>query len=215
MSYTALIFDLDNTLVDRDAAAHWMFEKWLQTHRPQQLHLLPEIIARDNHGYAHPPAFMDWFRATFDLRLDNQAFFDSIRGDIIAALRPYSGIEALLDRLRVRYKLALLTNGHATGQMQKLTATGLDRYFAADSIFVSGKIGVHKPAPGAFAPVLAHLDLAPETVLMIGDDPRNDIAGGQALGLGTCWISHGRNWEGTLVPHHTVTMTTELENWLL
>ncbi|HHG83541.1 MAG TPA: HAD family hydrolase [Bacteroidetes bacterium] len=215
MEYQAIIFDLDNTLVDRDAAAVQAYQQWLEQNRPQQAHLLPEIWIREDHGYADPPAFMAWFRATFSLEIEDQAFFDELRPALIAALQPYLGVDRLLAELGARYRLAVLTNGHAIGQRQKLQVTKVGSYFLPENIFVSGEMGVAKPEKAIFASVLAHLGLAASAVLMVGDDPRNDIAGAEALGIATCWISHGRPWKGKVSPAHIIAEVHELNALLL
>ena len=43
-----------------------------------------------------------------------------------------------------------------------------------------------------FEAALAALEVAPEQALMIGDSPREDIAGAAALGIQTVWLARGR-----------------------
>ena len=55
---------------------------------------------------------------------------------------------------------------------------------------LEGEIGIGKPHPEAFEGALAALGVSSEPAVMIGDDLRVDIAGAQAVGLGTVWVDH-------------------------
>lgn len=46
-----------------------------------------------------------------------------------------------------------------------------------------------KPNPAYFAEVLARMGWPQGPVLMVGDDPENDVAGARALGLGSFWVT--------------------------
>jgi HAD superfamily hydrolase (TIGR01459 family) len=50
---------------------------------------------------------------------------------------------------------------------------------------------VGKPDPAIYAPVLAMLDVARESVLAVGDALRTDIAGAAAVGIDSCWVLGG------------------------
>ncbi|MCW1776794.1 aldehyde dehydrogenase family protein [Pantoea ananatis] len=78
-------------------------------------------------------------------------------------------------------------------------------------------MGVAKPHPGIFAHALAQLgDPPPAQVLMVGDNPQADIAGGLAAGLHTCWFNaHGAAAPEGVVPHHQVASLAQLQAWLL
>ena len=89
----------------------------------------------------------------------------------------------MLDALAGR-PMALLTNGAACLQREKLTASGLAARF--DAVVVSADVGVGKPDPSVFRHTLSLLG-ADEGV-MIGDSLERDIDGALAAGLGAVWI---------------------------
>ncbi len=93
---------------------------------------------------------------------------------------------AVLDRLRGRYPLALITNGAPDVQRDKLAGSGLEAYFAV--VTVSGEAGIGKPNPAIFEQTLAALDIAPEEAVMIGDKPETDILGANRAGVCAIWI---------------------------
>ena len=63
---------------------------------------------------------------------------------------------------------------------------GISHYF--DSMIASCDVGQMKPHPRPFTTALAELGVAADEAVMVGDDPRADIGGALALGMGAVWI---------------------------
>ncbi len=91
-----------------------------------------------------------------------------------------------LDGLRVRYRLAMLTNGAPDIQRAKIAGAGLAPYF--EVIVVSGEVGVGKPDPRIFTHTLDLLNVPASEAVMIGDNLTNDIRGAQGAGMRAIWI---------------------------
>lgn len=81
--------------------------------------------------------------------------------------------------------LALLTNGPAATQRPKIERYGLDRIF--DYIQVQGEFGIGKPDERAYRTVLGALSVGPGQACMVGDDLEWDVAAPQRLGLAAIW----------------------------
>jgi len=58
-----------------------------------------------------------------------------------------------------------------------------------DFIVTSAQVGFRKPDPRTFQAALAHWDLLPSQIAMVGDRLDADIAGGNRAGLFTIWIT--------------------------
>ncbi len=104
--------------------------------------------------------------------------------------RPYMYEETLqvLDELRGKVKLLLLTNGCPALQQEKLNGVPeLIPYF--DHVVISGSFGKGKPDKAIFQHALELLDIAPEQGIMVGDKLTTDIIGGLSAGLTTVWIN--------------------------
>ncbi len=94
----------------------------------------------------------------------------------------FAGARGLLEELRADgFLLGLLTNGPPDLQRAKLRTTGIEDAF--DAVVISGEAGVGKPNPEVFRIVLDQLDVDAAAGVMVGDNPRRDIAGGQAVGM--------------------------------
>jgi HAD superfamily hydrolase (TIGR01549 family) len=101
----------------------------------------------------------------------------------------------LLDRLRRRHRLAVVSNFDYTPTARHvLDRAGVVDHF--DAIVVSDEVGWRKPAPVIFEHALSRLGVTPAEALFVGDRMDLDVAGAQAVGMQAAWI----NRAGELVP---------------
>ena len=131
--------------------------------------------------------FHDW-AARIGLHPDelNRDFLASM----VEACPPLDGVTALLDALHGRARLGIVTNGFVDLQEARLRHTGLRERF--EVLVISEHVGVAKPHPDIFRHALREMGgPAPARVLMVGDNPHSDIAGGHAMGFDTCWYNPG------------------------
>jgi putative hydrolase of the HAD superfamily len=99
-----------------------------------------------------------------------------------------------LNTLGETHSLALVTNGAACLQREKLAASGLSDYF--DAVVVSADLGVAKPDAAVFEYTLSQLNAGPEQAAMVGDSIPKDVDGALAAGLHAVWV----NREGGSAP---------------
>lgn len=112
---------------------------------------------------------------------DAAALTRAYRDVIGEELTPVPGAEQLLETLRARYRLGLLTDGPDEAQWDKLRRLGWTDAF--DAVVVTGPIGAPKPDPVAFETVIRELSVDPGETVYVGDDPKRDIEGAKAAGL--------------------------------
>lgn len=214
----ALLFDLDNTLTDRNGAVEKYMHQWLRKNFPempyQQMEAeLKKIMAIDSWGYSCRDLFCEWIKANYPGDFTPKSFLDEYLAEVPLYLKPCPQISGLVQELANHYLTGILTNGGSCTQRMKLEATGLQNAFARERIFISAELGYDKPLPQAYAAVLDTLQMAPEEVLMIGDDPINDVAGARKSGLKTCWVSYDRPYPAEYPrPDFTVVTINELIN---
>lgn len=118
-----------------------------------------------------------------------------------------------LDELGESHSMALLTNGAACLQREKLAASGLGDYF--DAVVVSADVGVAKPGAAAFEHALAQLGASSGRAVMVGDSLAKDIEGAHAVGLRGVWVNRdGRPAPDGRPGHPTITTLSELSSVL-
>lgn len=204
----ALLFDLDNTLFDRQ---HWHQRFCGEQLRRSSLaageqeSLLPQLMERDQWGYSPREEYFTWFAEQLKLPETGAELWRGYCRWFRDALRPDVELTALLEPLQERFLLGLVTNGSSEQQRNKLHGLGLAGHF--DVIVISEEAGVKKPDPAIFQTALRQLECLPAETWMLGDDPSRDVAGAMALGMRSVWISHQRPWPVELTPPEVVIPT--------
>jgi putative hydrolase of the HAD superfamily len=131
-----------------------------------------------------------WQEALAEHAVDDRELADRLarafREHRHARCRPYPETVAVLESLRGRMRLVVVTNGTEEHQRAKLDASGLSGHF--DAIVTSGAVGASKPDPAIFRAALDAVGCRPGEAAMVGDNPLRDIAGAQQAGLRGVWL---------------------------
>jgi len=102
----------------------------------------------------------------------------------------FEGTITLLEKLKSKYNLHIITNGFEQVQHFKIKNAGLESYF--DFIFTAEQVGFKKPHPQIFIHALNQTKADPKKSLMIGDSLEADILGALAQGMRAIHFnSHG------------------------
>jgi putative hydrolase of the HAD superfamily len=110
---------------------------------------------------------------------------------LAAAACPMAGQAELLDWLRGRYRLAVVSNFDYTPTVLRILEEGriLDRF---ETVIVSDTVGWRKPRPVIFERALADLGVRAGECLFIGDRPDIDVAGAKGIGMAAAWLNVDR-----------------------
>lgn len=124
------------------------------------------------------------------------------------------GADTLLEKLKGRYRMALITNGLTIVQEARFKTLNYDQYF--EEILISEKEKSAKPAPRLFELAAERMGIQLDsTVLMVGDSLTSDIAGGINAGIQTCWYNPGKwNNESEFIADYEIHSLSELEQVL-
>lgn len=214
-----LIFDLDNTLIDRNAAMRQSLHDWLitQGHEGPALEAaLNDCMQYDNWGYMDRQELCTWLLQQYGNKQNKITVHDLehlLHVNNSRNVQPDAQVQALLNTLRNQYQLVLATNGGSKTQRAKIAQTRLLDLFQPELIFVSGEMEFEKPDPRYFEIIIDQLQLDVTKALVIGDNPQNDIQAANECGLFTCWVSHGREGEAGIQPTITIKNITEIGAW--
>ena len=110
---------------------------------------------------------------------------DKLSEDYITFLATYNhvfeGTFKLLDYLKPKYQLHIITNGFEEVQNRKIENSNMTSYF--NQIITSEQVGVKKPNPRVFEYALQKANAKPEESIMIGDSFEADIQGAMNCGI--------------------------------
>ena len=192
-----IFFDLDHTLWDFEKNSALAFETILTKHG------IPVDIA--NFVTLYVPINSKYWKLYQDDQVTQEQLrygrlkdvFDSINYEIsdevihmladeyIHYLPQYNhlfeGTIELLDYLKPKYKLHIITNGFNQIQFNKLKNSNIDHYF--ETVTNSENAGFKKPNPQIFHYALEISNSKRETSLMIGDNFEADIEGALNVGI--------------------------------
>lgn len=154
-----------------------------------------------------------WTRGLKALGIDDAAFGAELAERFPAERRQkpfiYDESFTVLDELKGKYKLLLLTNGSPDLQNTKLTITSeLVPYF--DEIVISGAFGKGKPDASIFVHALERIGLNKDEVLMVGDNLMTDILGASRAGIKSVWINRHDKERNEVVPTYEITHLEQL-----
>ena len=92
-------------------------------------------------------------------------------------------VDAVLRRLRRRYKLGCVTDGWPDVQRRKVRTLGLES--AVDTVVYSGDYRREdwKPSAFPFAVCCARLGVWPAEAVSVGDNPERDVRGARRAGI--------------------------------
>lgn len=115
------------------------------------------------------------------------------------------GALALLEQLRERVAVAVVTNNTQAEQEEKLRYLGMRHL--VDVLVVSETVGVAKPDPAIFAAALRQLGCVAEDAVMLGDSWAADVIGARAAGVRAVWLNrHGFTCPDPALAHELVSL---------
>lgn len=174
--HTAVLFDLDQTLIDSRECSLRSFEHAFQQvlgvtpSRERILQLWGLPLDRQMAELAGPTAA----KALFDAYREFQATQDHL-------ITVYPGWPAVLVELRQRgYRLAVVTAKRRDRAIRHLTLVGVYTFF--DALVGADDTSRHKPDPEPFLLASAALGATPKECMAIGDTP-GDIIGAKRAGM--------------------------------
>lgn len=194
---TDIFFDLDHTLWDFDRNSELAFDKIFKEKHPSiNTKSFVDIYAPINQAcwklyqvdkISHEELRYKRLKDSFDAlsysisdEEINQMAIDYItflpENNVL-----FDGAIEILDFLKPKYNLHIITNGFAEVQYKKLKNSGISEYFI--SVTNSEKAGVKKPHPKIFEFALSLANTQKERSIMIGDCIDADVQGALNFGM--------------------------------
>ena len=118
----------------------------------------------------------------------------------------FDGTLELLNYLKEKYTLHIITNGFEEVQTLKMKKSKIFHYFT--EVITSESVGVKKPNPKVFLHAMKKAGSSPKESLMIGDNIEADIQGALATGMKAIHC----NFENTgIIPNNITSIRHLLE----
>jgi putative hydrolase of the HAD superfamily len=194
----AVIFDLDNTLVDFMRMKHNAVEAAIKAMIDSGLDLPDNVIREkideiyNEKGIEYQQVFdnlLHFFLGKVDYKILSAAIV-AYRTAREAELNTYPKVIPTLIRLiKMGIKLGVVSDAPSREAWLRLSYIGLHHIF--DAIVTFDDSGERKPSPVPFNLILERLGVKPEEALMIGDWAERDVDGAKAVGMKTAFARYG------------------------
>jgi len=204
MTYKFLLFDLDHTLLDFDAAEDVALTQLLKEEGVADIQAYKDYYVPMNKSLWKDlelkkitkkelvnTRFSKLF-SHFGIEKDGIYLAEHYQFYLAQQGQVFSGAMELLDSLIDRgYELYAATNGITTIQTGRLEQSGIAPFFK--EIFISEQLHTQKPDAAFYEKIGARIpNFDKKYALMIGDSLSADIQGGNNAGIDTIWYN----------PHH-------------
>lgn len=200
MKYKVVILDLDNTLIDFDymeveSLKHtlehfnvtWtdeMIEDYILINQALWERLEKGEHTKEEILLLRFKTLADRYGMTIDPVQVNEMYLKGMKDHTM--YMPHG--KELLDAIKGKTCLVMLTNGVTIAQKGKVEKLGLDEYF--DHIIISEAVKLHKPDVRIFEYMSKQIGMYDkEEMIIIGDSLTSDIQGGINYGIDTCWYN--------------------------
>ena len=222
-----VFFDLDHTLWDFEKNSDLTFEKvfkkqqintdlnaFLEVYRPINLEywrlFRDEKVSKKELRYGRLKKAFDSINYTI-----SDDLIDTIAIEYIEYLSDFNhlfeGTFEILDYLKDKYQLHIITNGFEEVQHKKMKSSKLLPYF--DAIITSESVGVKKPNPKVFHHALKVTNANQENSIMIGDSLEADIFGAINIGMSAIYCNFNNDVK-TSDSYTSITSLLELKQYL-
>lgn len=210
--YDAILFDLDDTLIDNDESMKYaiyetcktlgiscnddIFMKWKQfdidywTEWENGTFTFPHWanLQHQKINFLRSYRFVSFFK---DLAIDYEKAVDINKAyNLLLAknVKLIDGAYELISDLSNHYELIISTNGDKKAAYNKVKVANIMPYI--DNIVASGECGFSKPMPEFFRYVINRMHTKNRNkMLIVGDSLRTDILGGIYSGIDCCWFN--------------------------
>ncbi|UCD06666.1 MAG: HAD family phosphatase [candidate division WOR-3 bacterium] len=169
--YRAIIFDCGGVIFDFSPAnvfKHWAMVGNEDPNTLEHKFKFSEVYLKFERGEIDSSAFRAHTLNMLELKINEEEFdrgWNNLYGDLVP------GIEELLSDLQDDYRLVALTNTNEIhARKWQIICRPLLHYF--EKVFSSHEIHARKPERKAYEIVLKYLDLAPDDVIFLDDNPQ-------------------------------------------
>jgi putative hydrolase of the HAD superfamily len=188
----SILFDLDDTLLDRNTSIQQFISAQYDRLAPSFEHIskqdyVSRFIELDCHGRVWKDQVYQMLVAEFSIKLVSwQALLEDYEIQFQYYCVPFPFLVETLSQLKQQgYLLGIVTNGLGHVQNRSIDSLGIRDYF--DTILISEIEQVRKPELEIFHRAVQRLGVTAEESVFVGDHPQADIEGAIRSGMKTIW----------------------------
>jgi putative hydrolase of the HAD superfamily len=194
----AVVFDLDNTLVDFMKMKKRAIGEAIPAMVDAGLDIKPELADKiideiyQEKGIEYQRVFDEFLK-----RVINRVDYKILSAGIVAyrrareaALIPYPRVYSTLMKLvKMGIKMGIVSDAPVKEAWLRLAF--LNFHYLVDAVVTFNDTGERKPHPAPFMKILEILNIKPNEAIMVGDWAERDIVGASQIGMKTAFAKYG------------------------
>jgi putative hydrolase of the HAD superfamily len=198
----AVVFDLDNTLVDFMKMKRRAIEEAIPAMVDAGLEITTEVADKiideiyKEQGIEYQQVFDEFLN-----RVLNRVDYKILSAGIVAyrrareaALIPYPHVYSTLNKLlKLGIKMGIVSDAPVKEAWLRLATLNFHHIF--DEVVTFDETKVRKPDPKPFLMILKKLDVEPGEAIMVGDWAERDIVGAAKVGMKTAFARYGDTFD--------------------
>jgi len=187
-----VLFDLDNTLINRQKAARKTIEILIKRDFPEiDEDEFEERVQRlydwDQEGHLPKEEVFTPYIKTYGIQgktvEDYELFW---KNELPLHTIEFKESVEVLEYVKQKYRIGLITNGGVDFQREKLKRTSFTEHF--EMILISGELDMLKPDKRVFLEACRRMNVLPEECIYVGDGLVNDVIGSAGVGMIPIWV---------------------------
>lgn len=189
---TTVIFDLDNTLIDRQKAAREIIKDIIDMDFPnasieEKQDIFLKLYEFDAEGHVLKEECFKKYIEYFQIKHKTwEEYYDYWNKNFAKNTYVFPKSDEVLKYIKSKYRIAMITNGNVDMQREKLKRSTIQYHF--DTIMISGEFGIPKPDARIFLEMCRRLNVKPEECVYVGDSLKHDVSGSIGAGMHSIWI---------------------------
>jgi FMN phosphatase YigB (HAD superfamily)/rhamnose utilization protein RhaD (predicted bifunctional aldolase and dehydrogenase) len=220
MFYKGIIFDLDNTLysydICHDKSIQTVFDYLQTNYTITQISPIYDKIKTslkydlDYTASSHNKSIffknlLEYYRIDLSILQTIQTLYWTT---FLENIKLFEGVREFIKWNReIGIKIGILTDYETEYQIQKLHKLDILGYI--DVIVTSEEVGIEKPSTHMFQTILHKMKLAPDEIIMIGDNYEKDIKGANNMNIRSYWFTDDIQKKQT-----QSFITTQFSSWI-
>jgi len=196
-----ILFDLDNTLIDFlkmkkkccEKSVSAMIKSGLPLKKDEALEILYKIY--EKYGIEYQKIFQEFLKETignvdYKILAEGIVAYREVKNSMLVT---FPNVVSTLRKLKNNFRLGVVSDAPKLQAWLRLAELEIIDFF--DVVVALADEGKEKPSIIPFLRAAKELNLKPEEIIFVGENPEKDIKGAKSVGMKTAFALYGMTYK--------------------